>query len=112
MLSPSCATTATAPGWRTISRSTSSPSSKRKRSTSTVIIFPLQACPPPMRSNPMDLLCQDAAAGQGGTEEQLVLADRPAHGTNGESRGPVALDVGLGEPDLVERRRLYIRPER
>src|SRR3954465_14874837 len=101
MNSSSCATTATAPGWPTISRTASSPSSYRKRSLRTLAVLPLQISSPPIRSNAIDQVSKHAAPCQGGPEEQLVLVRSAAHGTNGEAGLAVAVEVRRAGPVVV-----------
>src|SRR3954451_15472512 len=84
---------ATAPGWPTTSRSTTSPSSVRQRSTRTFAIRPLQTSSTPMRSNAIDLLCESLSTCQRGPEEQLVLIERAAHRRHRQAGPSITLEV-------------------
>src|SRR5918997_6672753 len=87
---------ATAPGWTTRSRVTSSPSSWRKRSTRTRNMRPAYTSSPPVCLNTAQLLPEHGAPGEGGAEVQLVLIDRAAHRTDRETARAVAFEVGHG----------------
>src|SRR5918997_1033242 len=97
---------ATAPGWTTRSRVTSSPSSWRKRSTRTLNMRPAYTSSPPVCLNTAQLLPKHGAPGDRGAEEQLVLVQRAAHRTAREAARAVALEVGHGRNELVVRQRL------
>src|SRR3954452_18658689 len=84
---------ATAPGWPTTSRSTTSPSSSRQRSTRTPAMPPCHTSSTPMRSNAIDLPCEGLAACERSPEEQLVRFDRAGHGADGQPGGSIALDI-------------------
>ena len=98
--SSSQATTPTAPGWPTTSRSTSSPSSSRQRSRRTTAMRALphglalealerHARHPSRRQH----VGQRGAGGQGGGEELRVLDEAAPHRPGGQAARPVALEV-------------------
>src|SRR4051812_30049330 len=110
MCSPSCATTATAPGWLTISRSTTSPSAWRKRSLRTLAMRPLQTSSLPTRSKDIDFLREHRTACQSRTEEQLVLVDTPPHRRGRKARATIEIGLDGSADSLVAAgQRLVLR---
>src|SRR3954447_1085868 len=101
MSAPSQATTATAPGWLTISRSTTSPSSWRKRSLRTLAMRPFQISSLPTRSYHTDLLRKHRTTRQGGPKEQPILVDTPPHRGGRQAGGTIAIEVDGGADSLV-----------
>src|SRR3954471_23285152 len=112
MCSASWASTATAPGWLTISRSTSSPSAWRNRSLRTLAIRPLQMCSVPTRSKDTDFLRKDRAACQSRPEKQLVLVDSAPHGGGGKARATIEIEVDGGADSLMATRQRLMLGQR
>src|SRR3954452_19098114 len=104
MCSPSWASTATAPGWLTISRSTTSPSEWRNTSLRTLAIRPLQMCSVPTRSKDTNFLRKHRAACQSRPEKQLVLVDSAPHRGGGKARATIEIEVDGGADCLMAAR--------
>src|SRR4051795_412108 len=109
MCSPSWATTATAPGWLTISRSTTSPSAWRNRSLRTLAIRPLQMCSVPTRSKDTNFLRKHRAACQSRPEEELVLVDSAPHRGSRKARVTIEIEVDGGADSLMPPGKRLVR---